>query len=144
MFLFLLTENNTMSGENIQASLTCQRTKMPPRRRALAAGAIILCRSFISKQLSFKINISWNVNTIPSRILRVLRKHFFPYCVDQWNKVKLELRKEKPICKFKKSIITVKQENSLYNVHNSVGVKLLSHLRAYFFRDSFSDTVNCH
>ena len=35
----LLTEKNTMSWENIPASLTCGRAKMPSRPLALAAGA---------------------------------------------------------------------------------------------------------
>ena len=47
------------------------------------------------------------------------------------------------------SIITIKQENSLHNVHETVRVKLLSHLRLQFihlnkhkFRHGFSNTVN--
>ena len=31
--------------------------------------------------------------------------------------------------KIKKSVITEKRENSLYNVHDSIGMKLLSRLR---------------
>ena len=51
--------------------------------------------------------------------------------------------------KFKKSIKIEKLENSLYNVHDPLGVKLLSRLRLQFshlnehkFRHGFSDTVN--
>ena len=47
------------------------------------------------------------------------------------------------------SIITIKQENSLHNIHETVGVKLLSYLRLQFFhlnkhkfRHGFSSTVN--
>ena len=49
----------------------------------------------------------------------------------------------------KKSIITEKLENSLYYVHDPIGVKLLSQLRLEFnhlnehkFRRDFNDTVN--
>ena len=48
-----------------------------------------------------------------------------------------------------KSVVTVKQENSLYNVHDPVGVKFLSGLRLHFtylnkhkFRHGFNDMVN--
>ena len=42
----LLTEKNTMSWENILASLTCGKAKMPPRSLVVAAGAIIYFASF--------------------------------------------------------------------------------------------------
>ena len=55
----------------------------------------------------------------------------------------------KYIYKFKKSIITEKLENSLYHVHDPIGVKLLSrlrlqftHLNEYKFIHGFNDTVN--
>ena len=51
--------------------------------------------------------------------------------------------------RFKKSIRTEKLENPLYNVHDPIGVKLLSCLRLHFthlsnhkFRHGFSYTVN--
>ena len=76
-------------------------------------------------------------------------KTFFPYCVDQRNKLNLETRKAKSIFRFKKLIITQKLENSLYNVHESIRVKLLSrfrlrftHLNKHKFRLGFNDTVN--
>ena len=60
-----------------------------------------------------------------------------------------EIINAKSIYKFKKSIITEKLENSLYNVHDPIGVKLLSRLRLQFthlnehkFRHGFNDTVN--
>ena len=77
------------------------------------------------------------------------KENIFPYCIDEWNKLKPEVRNAKPIYKFKKSIVTVKQENPLYNNHDTIGVKLLSHLRLQFahlnehkFRHGFNDTVN--
>ena len=53
-------------------------------------------------------------------------KTFFPYCIDEWNKLNPEIRNAKSIYTFKKSIVTEKLENSLFNVHDSIGVKLLS------------------
>ena len=60
-----------------------------------------------------------------------------------------EIINAKSIYNFKKSIITEKLENTLYNVHDPIGVKLLWRLRLQFtqlnkhkFRHSFHDTVN--
>ena len=85
---------------------------------------------------------------IPSRI-KSFRKTFFPYGTDEWKKLNPEIRNAKSIYKFKKSIITEKLENSLYNVHDHIEVKLLSRLRLQFthlnehkFRHGFDETVN--
>ena len=43
--------------------------------------------------------------------------------VKDFNKLNPEIRNAKSIYKFKKSIITEKLENSLYNVHGPIGVK---------------------
>ena len=85
---------------------------------------------------------------MPSRT-KSFSKTFFPYCTDEWNKLNLGIRNAKSIYKFKKSIITEKLENSLYNVHGAIGVKLLSRLRLQFthlnehkLRHGFNDMVN--
>ena len=85
---------------------------------------------------------------IPPRT-KSFSKTFFPYCIDEWNKPNPEIRNAKSIYKFKKLIITEKLENSLYNVHDPIGMKLLSRLRLQFthlnehkFRHGFNDTVN--
>ena len=85
---------------------------------------------------------------IPSRT-KSFSKTCFPLCIEEWNKLNPEIRNAKSIYKFKKSIITEKLENSLYNVHDPIGVKLLSRLRLQFthlnehkFRHGFNDTVN--
>ena len=59
------------------------------------------------------------------------KKTIFPQCIDEWNKLKPKVRNAQSIYKLKKSI-TIKQENSLYNVHDHVGVKFLSRLRLQF------------
>ena len=60
-----------------------------------------------------------------------------------------DVRNTKFIYKLKKSIKIEKLENSLYNVHDPFGVKLLSRLRLQFshlnehkVRHGFSETVN--
>ena len=91
---------------------------------------------------------SGKLKCIPSRT-KSFSKTFFPLCIEEWNKLNPEIRNAKSIYKFKKSIITEKLENSLYNVHDPIGVKLLSRLRLQFthlnehkFRHGFNDTVN--
>ena len=67
----------------------------------------------------------------------------------EWNNLDKEIRNAKSLYKFKKFLKTEKPENSLYNVHDPVGVKLLSRLRLQFshlnehkFRHGFNDSVD--
>ena len=62
---------------------------------------------------------------------------------------KTKVRNGKQIGVFKKMIITEKRENSLFSIHNPVGVKLLtrlrlqlSHLTEHTFRHDFEDTIS--
>ena len=91
---------------------------------------------------------SGKLKCIPSRT-KSFSKTFFPLCIEEWNKLNPEIRNAKSIYKFKKSIITEKLENSLYNVRDPIGVKLLSrlrlrftHLKGHKFRHGFSETVH--
>ena len=59
---------------------------------------------------------SGKLKCIPSRT-KSFSKTCFPLCIEEWNKLNPEIRNAKSIYKFKKSIITEKLENSLYNVH---------------------------
>ena len=69
--------------------------------------------------------LTTKINPILSRP-KTFRKTFFPYCINEWNNLKPEVRNAKQICVFKKIIITEKKENSLFSIHNPVGVKLLT------------------
>ena len=71
---------------------------------------------------------------------------FFPYCINEWNKLKVGIRNAKSINIFKKSIVSGKKENLLFFTYDPLGVKLLtslrlqfSHLNEHKFRHSFSD-----
>ena len=59
---------------------------------------------------------SGKLKCVPSRT-KSFSKTFFPYCIEEWNKLNREIRNVKSIYRLKKSIITEKLENSLYNVH---------------------------
>ena len=90
--------------------------------------------------------LTTKINPIPSRS-KTFRKTFFPYCINEWNNLKPEVRNAKQIGVFKKIIITEKKKNFLFSIHNPVGVNLLtifrlqlSHLNEHKFRRGFEDT----
>ena len=56
---------------------------------------------------------STKINPIPSRS-KTFRKTFLPYCINEWNKLKPEVRNAKQISVFKKMIITEKIPFSLF------------------------------
>ena len=49
------------------------------------------------------------------------KKSFFPYCIDEWNNLKADIRNAKPISIFKKSVVSKKHGNSLFSVYDPVG-----------------------
>lgn len=74
---------------------------------------------------------------------------FFPYAIREWNKLNPKTRNCESYASFRKSILNNirPSENSLFNIHNPTGVKLLSRLRLGFshlnehkFRHNFEDT----
>ena len=90
------------------------------------------------------------VKPLPVRTIS-FQYSYFPYCINQWNRLSDEIKNVNSINKFKKSILSfIKvKENSIFNVHDPVGIKLLtrlrlkfSHLNEHKFRHNFRDTVN--
>ena len=88
---------------------------------------------------NFKINTEYFKNS------------FFPYCVNEWNKLGLELRNSLSISKFKKDVLTFIRPKMcpVYKIHDPIGLKFLtrlrvnlSHLREHKFRHNFLDTLN--
>ena len=59
----------------------------------------------------------------------LVRKRTLNHCINEWNKLKPEVRNAKQISVFKRIIITEKKENSVFSIDNPVGVKLLRRLR---------------
>ena len=88
--------------------------------------------------------------TLPSRTLS-FSNTFFPYYINEWNKLNDNLRNANSIYKFKNYLtkfIKVK-ENSTFSISDPLGLKLLtrlrlnfSHLNEHKFRHNFRDTVN--
>ena len=53
------------------------------------------------------------INPIPSRS-KTFRKTFFPYCTNEWNNLKPDVRNAEQMSIFQKMIIIEKKENSLF------------------------------
>ena len=88
------------------------------------------------------------VRPTPSRT-KSFKKTFFPYCIKEWNNLKVEIRNAKSINIFKNLIMNKKEEHSLFSVYDPLGIKLLTRLRLQFshlnehkFRHGFGDTLN--
>ena len=76
---------------------------------------------------------------------------FFPYCIKELNKLDTKIKNLPSLSTFKKAplVFCKTEENSLFNVHNHIGVKYLnrlrlnfSHLNEHKFHHNFRDTVN--
>ena len=76
---------------------------------------------------------------------------FFPFCVNEWNKLKIEVRSLKSVSLFKKSLLKTKrpEKSPVYKILDPLGLKLLtrlrlnfSHLREHKFNHNFQDTIN--
>ena len=53
-------------------------------------------------------------------------KTFFPYCINEWNNLKADIRNVKSISIFKKLILSKKDGNSLFSGYDPLGEKLLT------------------
>ena len=56
---------------------------------------------------------------------------FFPYTINEWNKLDLDIRKSKFYAIFRNALLKIGWPNQspVYRIHNSVGLKLLTRLR---------------
>jgi hypothetical protein len=75
---------------------------------------------------------------------------FFPYCVNEWNKLDPKIRELKSPPLFKKSLLRFIRPKSMsvYNIVDPCGLKLLSrlrvglsHLKEHKYRHNFGDTL---
>ena len=75
---------------------------------------------------------------------------FFPLVISEWNKLDLEIRNSTSLEIFKKHLLNFiwRKSNSVFNINNRVGLKLLTRLRIGFsrikelkFKHNFQDSV---
>ena len=95
----------------------------------------------------FRSVLKTKINSIPWRI-KSFRKTFFPYCINEWNKLNAKVGNAKSSHFFKKIIVIGIKVKSLFSVYEPLGVKLLMHIRLQFshldkhkFKHGFGDTV---
>ena len=103
----------------------------------------------------FHLNIystrnSENVETYYCRIDQ-FKYSFFPYSIIEWNKLDINLCNAKSFLIFRNSLLKIGRpmQNSIYNIHDPVGIKYLtrlrlglSHLNEHKFRHNFQDCLN--
>ena len=91
------------------------------------------------------------IKSIPSRTKSFKKKTFFPHCINEWNKLNIEIWNARSLNIFKTSILSkiTSKKNSLFSVHDPLGVTLLTRLRLKFshlnerkFRHSFNNTID--
>ena len=83
----------------------------------------------------------------------IFKNSFFPSVIDEWNKLKPEIRTVNSFLKFRKLILNLDNGrplfNPIYNIFNPIGLKYLtrlrlglSHLNEHKFKHNFHDCVN--
>ena len=102
-------------------------------------------RTYLTRSSTQKI-----IKTFPART-KPFKSSFFPYCAEAWRNLSEELRNINSINTIKPSILNFDRprENSVFEVHDIKGVKLIarlrldfSHLNEHKFRHNFNDTIN--
>ena len=102
------------------------------------------------KDLAQLTRNSHNIKHIFCR-LEYFANSFFLYAIKEWNKLSLEIRNSESYSIFKKSLLKFIRTipNSVFNVADIYGIKLLtrlrvglSHLREHKCRHDFQDTIN--
>ena len=81
----------------------------------------------------------------------VFKYSFFPYAISERNKLDLQIRKANSLLSFKNVLLKLGWPfpKSCFNIHNPVGLKLLtrlrvglSHLNGYKFKHNFPNCIN--
>ena len=92
-------------------------------------------------------------NNIPAIHTRhnYFKNSFFPSTIPEWNNLDCKFRNSGSLSTFKNNLLNLIRRcaNSIFNIHNPYGIKLLtrlrlilSHLRDHKFRHCFQDTLN--
>ena len=81
----------------------------------------------------------------------VFKYSFFPYTISEWNRLGLRIHKANSLLSFKNALLKFGRPipNSYFNIHTSVGLKLLtrlrvglSHLNKHKFKHNFLNRIN--
>ena len=83
--------------------------------------------SFLENYL-FRSSSASITRSVPART-KSFKIKFFPYCINEWSKLKVSIRNDKSVSIFKTSIISKKKETSLFCIYDPLDVKLFTCLR---------------
>ena len=69
---------------------------------------------------------------------------FFPYTIVEWNKLDNTIRNSKSFLIFRNSLLKIGRpiQNSIFKIHDPLGIKLLTRLNDHRFRHNFQDCLN--
>ena len=114
-------------------------------------GALSGLRQFLTTESPLtRFSTQKRIKTFPART-KTFESSFFPHCTEAWGNLSEELRNLNSINTFKTSILNFvrQRENSVFEIHDNKGVKLLtclrldfSHLNEHKFRHNFNDIIN--
>ena len=94
-----------------------------------------------------------NSGKIPSIVVKhdYFKNSFFPSAITEWNKLDCYIKNSDSFAIFKKRILEFirPKPNSIFNIHNPLGIKYLtrlrvgfSHLKEHKFRHNFQDSID--
>ena len=94
-----------------------------------------------------------NTDQVETYYLRtnVFKNSFLPYTIIEWNKLDLDVRKSKSYAIFRNTLLKLGRpnQNTIYNINNPVGLKLLTRLRLglsqlneHKFNHNFQNCIN--
>ena len=94
--------------------------------------------------------LSYNITAIKVRH-DYFKNSFFPSAITEWNKLDLKIRNSANLNSFKKKLLNFMQPctNNILDIHNPLGIKLLtrlrldpSHLHEHKLKHCFQDNLN--
>ena len=94
--------------------------------------------------------LSYNIPLIKVRHY-YFKNSFFPSAIKEWNELDFNIRNSASLNNFKKKLLNFIRPcaNKVFDIHNPLGIKLLTrlhlrfnHLHEYKFRHCFQDTLN--
>ena len=82
-----------------------------------------LLPDYLYSYLDFPSHMNYPLRT------KSFKNTFFPYCINEWNNLTVEIRKSKSVSALKKTINCEKRENSILSIYDPLGVELLTRPR---------------
>ena len=107
--------------------------------------------------MDFPSQINYSLRSVSASVIKPslsrtksFKNTFFPYCINKWNNLTVEIRNSKSVSALKKLIKSERKKGkSIFSIYDPLNFKLLSRLKLQFshpnehkFRHGFGDTIN--